>query len=231
MIGCGENIGKPYLCVHWEGTEREGGGVISTKLPFQQWAPPSSTVSARLKFSSHGSGALLCPTSSLPTAFSLTEQWQHNFRVSQTHQKHYCLFCLRSWQFSSTCMDHKPQLKEYFSVLTTFNIWVKCGFSGNFKCHWAVVKSAWELPLTHPYTLTVRSWGEDNTVMSRHERLSCMWPPCHLRVRPMILMFFFHSPVTAGFGKVCCGNGKERGSPKGCCDVIPWDHLWPYRVV
>lgn len=28
MIGCWENIGKPYLCVHWEGAEREGGGVI-----------------------------------------------------------------------------------------------------------------------------------------------------------------------------------------------------------
>lgn len=36
MIGCGENIGKLYLCVHWEGAEREGGGVKLTKLPFQQ---------------------------------------------------------------------------------------------------------------------------------------------------------------------------------------------------
>lgn len=50
--------------------------------------------------------------------------------------------------------------------------------------------------------------------MSCHERLSAMWPLCHLHVSPVMLMFG-RVLLQPGFCKVCCMVAQRKGAHQG----------------
>lgn len=211
MIGCGENIGKLYLCVHWEGARGKGGGAKLTKLPFQQWAPPSSSASVCMKFSSLGWGAQPCPHSLF--LFPFTEQWQNNLISNVTLQRHYLFLCFRQWQLSSTCLFAHCFL-SFHSILAL---------------EWANEQSPVTEPKSsiyrHSRLITHKRCGEDRIVRSCRERQQ------RLHVS-LIMLMFGRVHLELGLEKyVVAGSRKERGSPRyRCCDVMPCGHRWHHGM-